>query len=132
VARPDGRDILDLVWMHHRGTMRRRDRFGMEVVTRVSARRADRVIALSEAARDDLVQTLGVARERVDVTPLGVRIGGSAAPMPEPELRSSLDLGSGRIVLCVAQQRAELTWERTARATFASYRRAIAQRTAGR
>jgi glycosyltransferase involved in cell wall biosynthesis len=97
--------ILDLIWMHHRGTMRRRDRFGMEVVTRVSARRADRLIALSEAARDDLVQTLGVARERVDVTPLGVRTGGSAAPMPEGELRRLLQLPPGRIVLCVAQKR---------------------------
>jgi glycosyltransferase involved in cell wall biosynthesis len=104
-AVPTVATILDLVWMHHRGTMRRRDRFGMEVVTRVSARRADRLIALSEAGRDDLVQTLGVARERIDVTPLGVRMGGSAPPMPEGELRRSLHLGRGRIVLCVAQKR---------------------------
>jgi glycosyltransferase involved in cell wall biosynthesis len=104
-AVPTVATILDLIWMHYRGTMRRRDRFGMEVVTRVSARRADRLIALSEAARDDLVQTLGVARERVDVTPLGVRMGGWAPAMPEAELRSSLDLGRGRIVLCVAQKR---------------------------
>ena len=104
-AVPTVATILDLIWMHYRGTMRGRDRFGMEVVTRVSARRADRLIAISEAGRDDLVRTLGVARERIDVTPLGVRMGGSPPPMPEGELRRSLALGRGRIVLCVAQKR---------------------------
>lgn len=97
--------ILDLIWMHYRGTMRGRDRFGMEVVTRASARRADRLIAISEAGRDDIARTLGVDRERIDVTPLGVRRGGSAPATPEAELRRSLELGSGRLVLCVAQKR---------------------------
>ena len=97
--------ILDLIWMHYRGTMRGRDRFGMEVVTRASARRAARLIAISEAGRDDIATTLGVARERIDVTPLGVRLGGSAPATPQDELRRSLGLGRGRLVLCVAQKR---------------------------
>lgn len=97
--------ILDLIWMHYRGTMRRRDRFGMEVVTRASARRADRLIAISAAGRDEIAQTLHVPRARIDVTPLGVRPSGSAPATPEAELRRSLELGAGRIVLCVAQKR---------------------------
>jgi len=97
--------ILDLIWMHYRGTMRGRDRFGMEVVTRASARRADRLIAISAAGRDDIAQTLRVPRTRIDVTPLGVRLGGSGPATPEAELRRALDLGAGRIVLCVAQKR---------------------------
>ncbi len=66
--------VLDLIWLHrpeeweasprvHR-TMRRR--------VQQAARRADRIFAISQAAADDLVATLGVARERIDVTPLGV------------------------------------------------------------
>jgi glycosyltransferase involved in cell wall biosynthesis len=104
-AVPTVATILDLIWMHHRGTMRGRDRFGMEIVTRASARRADRLIAISQAGRDDIAETLGVARERIDVTPLGVRLSGSPAATPEPELRRSLQLGSARLVLCVAQKR---------------------------
>ena len=97
--------ILDLIWMHHRGDdapPRPLRHGGRHPRLRAPCRP---VIALSEAGRDDLVQTLGVPRERIDVTPLGVRIGGSAPPMPEPELRRSLELGRGRIVLCVAQKR---------------------------
>ena len=97
--------ILDLIWIHHQGAMRGRDRFGMQLVTRASARRADRVIAISEAARDDIARTLGVARERIDVTPLGVRLGTTPPAMPEDELRRSLGLGSERLVLSVAQKR---------------------------
>ena len=97
--------ILDLIWMHYRGTMRRRDELGMQVVARASARRADRLIAISAAGRDDLVRTLGVDFDRVDVTPLGVRPRGAAPATPERELRERLVLGRGRIVLCVAQKR---------------------------
>ncbi|CAA9247175.1 MAG: hypothetical protein AVDCRST_MAG77-2939 [uncultured Chloroflexi bacterium] len=104
-AVPTVATILDLTWMHLRGTMRGRDRLGMEVVTRASVLRADRLIAISNAARDDLVQTLGVHPDRIDVTPLGVRPTGSTPRTPKPELRRALKLGDRRIVLCVAQKR---------------------------
>jgi len=37
-----------------------------------SARRAARIVAISERTRDDLVELYGIARERIVVTPLGV------------------------------------------------------------
>ena len=45
---------------------------GMRVLVPQAARRSDRVIADSQSTRDDLVELLGVAPERIDVVPLGL------------------------------------------------------------
>ena len=97
--------ILDLIWLHDPRTMTAADRLPMQVATRSSVRTADRLIAISQAARQDLVATLGVDPRRIDVTPLGIRWPAGGAAAPEPELRRRLRLGGGRLVLCVAQKR---------------------------
>jgi len=97
--------MLDLIWLHYPGAMTARDTLGMKVLGLTSARRADRVIAISEAGKADLVQTIGLDPERIDVTMLGIRDGGSAPATPEDELRRRLALGDGQLVLCVAQKR---------------------------
>jgi len=68
------------------------------------ARRADRALAISEAAARDFA-ALGLDPARIDVTPLGVRDGPLPAATPEPELRARLGLGNAPVVLCVAQKR---------------------------
>jgi glycosyltransferase involved in cell wall biosynthesis len=70
------------------------------------ARRADRVVAISEAAARDVERQLRVKPERIDVIPLGYAPGSRAAPTPEPELRERLGLSSGPIVLNVAAKKA--------------------------
>jgi glycosyltransferase involved in cell wall biosynthesis len=97
--------LLDLIWLRHPGTMTRRARIGMRLSAIPSARMADRIIAISGAARDDMVRTLGLERGRVDVTPLGVRLEGRPAPLPESALRSRFGLGEYPVVLCVSQKR---------------------------
>jgi glycosyltransferase involved in cell wall biosynthesis len=78
----------------------------MERVTVPVARRADRLLADSHAAARDIVAELGVAPERIDVVPLGVRLPDPArAVTPEAELRARLGLGTGPVLLCVAQKR---------------------------
>jgi glycosyltransferase involved in cell wall biosynthesis len=69
------------------------------------ARRADRVIAISHSACEEIVEHLGVPRERIDVTPLGPGLSSPGAPTPEPALRSRLSLGSGPIVLAVSAKK---------------------------
>lgn len=89
--------LLDLIWLHQRkawGTPTAVKT--MSVLTRVSARTADRVITISETARDDIVRHFGLDLAKVDVTPLGVRM-----PAP-PATRGSSDVPT---VLCVAQKR---------------------------
>ena len=66
------------------------------------ARRADRVIAISEASARDVTERLGVPRERVDVIPLGYQAARRAEPTPEAELRERLGLGRGPLLLNVA------------------------------
>lgn len=98
--------LLDLIWLHrpeeweasprvHR-TMRRR------VSRAVSG--ADRIFAISQAASEDIQDTLGVPGERIEVTPLGTRVAG-VQPMAPQGLRAWLDLGDARVVLCLAQKR---------------------------
>lgn len=97
--------VLDVIWIHHPRAMERGATLAMKLVAPFSARRADRVIAISNAARDDLVKTLRLDAERVDVTYLGVRLSDTVEPTPSAELRRRLSLGSGPVILCVAQKR---------------------------
>ena len=97
--------LLDLIWLRHPDTMTPRETLGMKLSAIPSARMADRVIAISRAARADMVRTLGLDPDRIDVTPLGVRLDDEAPFVPEPKLRDDLGLADGPIVLCVSQKR---------------------------
>jgi glycosyltransferase involved in cell wall biosynthesis len=69
------------------------------------ARRADRVIALSQSGAEDIVRYVRVPRERIDVVPLGPGVQPRTAPTPEIALRERLGLGEGRIVLAVSAKK---------------------------
>jgi glycosyltransferase involved in cell wall biosynthesis len=97
--------LLDLIWIHYPKTMARRATIGMKIVAPTSARRAHRVIAISEAAKSDLHATLGLDPEKIDVTPLGVNLEDTIAATDEAELRARLGLGDDPVLLCVAQKR---------------------------
>ena len=97
--------VLDLIWIRFPQTLDRRATAGMKLTTPPSARRATRVIAISEAAKRDLVATLGLAAERIDVTPLGFRLDERVAAEPEAALRGRYELGDAPFVLSVAQKR---------------------------
>lgn len=76
------------------------------------ARRSRRVITLSEAAKADIVEFIGVAPERVDVTPLGPGIPGGVEPIAVAALREQLGIGSAPIVLSVSAKRPHKNLER--------------------
>jgi glycosyltransferase involved in cell wall biosynthesis len=98
--------LHDLIWLHHGelwGSARAVDT--TKRLSLYSARRARRVIAISEAAGEDFVTTLGLDRARVDVVPHGVRAYDGPEPPAEQEVRGRLELGDRPIVLCVAQKR---------------------------
>ena len=69
------------------------------------ARRADRVIALTEVGAQQVVRYLRVPRERIDV--VAQAAGGSdlTTPTPEHELRRRLSLGEGPVVLTVSAKK---------------------------
>ena len=96
--------ILDLTWHHQPDAVSGLARAMFGLLSHVCSRTADRVIAISEAVRDDLVTTLGVDAAKIEVTPLGVSDAPLAAPLPEAELRARLRIAPGApIALCVAQ-----------------------------
>jgi glycosyltransferase involved in cell wall biosynthesis len=103
------------------------------------------VFAISAAAAEDFVRTLGVPRERIEVTPLGIdpaprggeghaggapawgASGGASVPgdrwadahgiaAVDARLRARLELDGRRVVLCVAQKRPYKNLHRLVRA----------------
>jgi glycosyltransferase involved in cell wall biosynthesis len=78
---------------------------GMRLLVPWAARRSERVIADSLNTREDLVKLVGVARERVDVVPLGIGAMRRDDPVAEPELRARLKLGERRVLLSLSAKR---------------------------
>lgn len=70
------------------------------------ARRADRVLALSQAGAEHIVEYLHVPRERIDVVALAAGGSDRVEPTPAAELRARLGLGAGPVVLTVSAKRA--------------------------
>jgi glycosyltransferase involved in cell wall biosynthesis len=70
-----------------------------------AARAADRLIAVSEDGRRQIMTHLRVPEDRIDVVPEGPGVASPPPPMPEPELRERLGLGRGPIVLTVSAKR---------------------------
>jgi glycosyltransferase involved in cell wall biosynthesis len=70
------------------------------------ARHADRVIAISHAAGEEIVHHLGVLPKRIDVVPLGPGAAARVSPAPEAPLRERLGLGDGPLVLAVSAKKA--------------------------
>lgn len=93
--------IHDLIFHHYPETFPGPARRGLEFLVPRGARRADRVITISEASAEDLTQTYAIDRGKIDVTPLaGLPIGDRQTP--ESELREKFELSDAPYLLCVA------------------------------
>ena len=77
---------------------------GMRVLVPAAVRTSDRVIAISDATREDLRRALHVPETKVAVVPQGVSPA-TVVPTPETELRGRLDLGGRRVLLTVSAKR---------------------------
>jgi glycosyltransferase involved in cell wall biosynthesis len=92
--------ILDLIYEHFPMAFPRAALLGLKALVGPGARRADRVIAISHAVKEDVVERLGVAADRVDVVHLGFGMDRAALPARAP--RERFGLGDSRVVLCVS------------------------------
>ena len=97
--------IADVIWLHHSDRDEQMTFRLWRAIVPVVARRADRIIAISDAAKVEVAQGLGLPRSRIDVTPLGCTGERTVEPTPESELRTRLALGSGPLVLAVSATR---------------------------
>jgi glycosyltransferase involved in cell wall biosynthesis len=79
---------------------------GMRLLVPAAVKASRRVIADSQATKDDVVREIGFAAERIDVVPLATTPPSPSAPAtPEAELRARLELGERPILLSLAAKR---------------------------
>jgi glycosyltransferase involved in cell wall biosynthesis len=109
--------IMDLIWLHRPEEWEASPRVHRTMRRRVerAVRNADRLFTISHATAEDLVNTLGAPCEHLEVTPLAAEAPQIQATS-EQALRSKLDLGDARVVLCVAQKRPYKNLNRLVRA----------------
>jgi glycosyltransferase involved in cell wall biosynthesis len=108
--------LLDLLFLEQR-TMSRVTTTALRVTVLPAARRADALIAISAAARDDMCRIAGFDPGAFTVIPLGPgRDAGAVVPTPAHELRGAHRLGEARVVLCVAAKRPHKNQELLVRA----------------
>jgi glycosyltransferase involved in cell wall biosynthesis len=91
--------LHDLIFRRLPATVPRLQRWGTEALVPAAVRRADRVITVSSASRDDILAELRVAADRIDVVPNGVVSGGCGHARMA---RQRLALGTRSLVLSVA------------------------------
>ena len=85
--------IPDLSWARDASVMNARDRFYFRALVPRSARRAARVVTVSERSKRDLVDTYRLPPDKIVVTPLGV----DSVFAPQPNGRKSFLLYVGAI-----------------------------------
>lgn len=78
---------------------------GMRLLVPAAVRRAHRLIAVSSATRDDLVEHLGARRENIDVVLHGADGALPQGVTPEGELRERMGLGRRQVVLSASAKR---------------------------
>jgi glycosyltransferase involved in cell wall biosynthesis len=97
--------IHDLIYKRHPETHAGLLALGVALLVPLAARRSRRILAPSQATKNDIAHYLHVDRERIDVTPEGPGLPDDVPPVPETELRCRLDLGDAPIVLTVSAKR---------------------------
>lgn len=78
-------------------------RAGQSVLVPMGARRADRVLTLSEASAKEVARVTKVDRSKIDVVHIAARKSGT--PAPEAEMRERLGLGDRPYVLAPSARR---------------------------
>jgi glycosyltransferase involved in cell wall biosynthesis len=78
---------------------------GMRILVPLGVRRSQRVIADSQSTREDLIELLGIAPERIDVAPLGLGAVRRVQPLSEARTRARLQLGERRVLLSLSAKR---------------------------
>lgn len=99
--------LHDLIWLHRASEWDAslRAQRSMLRAVRHSVRHADRVLAVSHAAAQDFVRTLGLDPACIVVAHHGVHAPRAVTAAARAAMRERLQLGDARVLLCVAQKR---------------------------
>jgi glycosyltransferase involved in cell wall biosynthesis len=94
--------IHDLIYHHFPETFPAASRIGLRLLVPAGARRANRVIAISEATKRDLVETIGLAPEDIEVVHNGFGLAEQVEPATRAELRDRYRVDGSPILLTVS------------------------------
>lgn len=94
--------VHDLIFHHHPETFPKPAQKGLELIVPAGARHAHRVLADSQATKDDLIDSYGIDGEKIDVVYLGLGHSAGGAVTDAAELRERYELGERQVILCVA------------------------------
>ena len=95
--------VLDVIYHHFPETFPRAAQLGLRVVVPAGAKRAQRVLAISEAGRRETAETLGIDPGRITAIHLGFGFGAEEPQVtPEAALRERYGLGEAPLVLTVS------------------------------
>jgi glycosyltransferase involved in cell wall biosynthesis len=95
--------VLDVIYHHFPETFPRAAQLGLRLVVPAGAKRADRVLAISEAGKRETAETLGIDPDRITAIHLGFGFGGEEPEVtPATELRGRHALGDAPLVLTVS------------------------------
>ena len=94
--------VPDVTWLRVPGAVPRATQLLWRTLVIPAARRAQRVIAHSRAARLEIAEDFGIPPAQIDVVPHGPGREPTVEPTPERELRDRLALGDGPVVLAVS------------------------------
>ncbi len=90
--------------------------FGMRQVMARAARHADALIAVTQAARDDIAHELDLDSTRFSIVYHGATLPARPPAAPERDVRARLRLGDRRVILCLAAKRPHKNQELLVRA----------------
>ena len=96
--------LHDVTFFHH-STFPLATTIAMRLIVGTAGRRADALVAVSAAARDEIAAELGIPRERIAVAPNGAGRPPDIEPTAESELRERYGIRTPRLVVCVAAKR---------------------------
>jgi glycosyltransferase involved in cell wall biosynthesis len=103
VAVPQITTIHDVVYQRHPHTGF--TQLAVRTLVSLAATRSTRILTVSESSKSDIVQYLGIAADRVDVSPNGPGMRDDVhGPGPE-EIRRRFRIGDAQLVLTVAPNR---------------------------
>jgi glycosyltransferase involved in cell wall biosynthesis len=85
---------------------------GVAALIPLAARRSGRVIADSEATKQDILRYFGLRADRIDVVYPGPGLPVRSQPLPEAKLRGRLGIGDAQLVLTVSAKRPHKNLER--------------------
>ena len=95
--------VLDVIYHHYPETFARMAQLGLRLVVPAGARRASKVVAISEAGKREVSATLGIDPGRIEAIHLGFGFGGEEAQAtPEGELRARHGLSDAPLMLTVS------------------------------